>query len=485
MLLQVQIANALAKVTQLQRLPRAKPDIFTGDETDTKFFIWETAFDVLINSAPISAQQKLYLLYQHLDGNVKKVIEQLQYMVSASPEIAYTEARKKLKTRFGRPAIIATDFENKLANWPKVANNDAQGLQEFSDFLQQVEIVMNHLHSLKIFEYPSKLQTLVEKLPGWFLTKWSTKVQTLQQEKGCNALPTFTEFIEEVTFHADRMNIPQIFRQGVKNPVRQSLGTTPTTNPLPRKRIPGTTTMASKATGESKVPTPETKKEKSEYSSKDKDLCLFHKTKSHTLNECKKFQDLALDDRRDFFKKNKLCFKCMAYNKHNADKCDQTPPVSDICRKRHVTALHVEATPGSKDKLNTTTTDTKSTTTACTQVCGEEETSRSCARIVLVRAYHQSNPAKKITTYAVLDDQSTDMFIADALLEQLEVDATEVDLQVNTIVGSNSIRTKKVVGLSIQDLENEYGPIKVLFAYSREYIPVSHKDIATPRIVSQ
>ena len=114
----------------------------------------------------------------------------------------------------------------------------------------------------------------------------------------------------------------------------------------------------------------------------------------------------------------------MAHNKHNADRCDQTPPVCDICRKRHLTALHVEATPCSKDKLNTATTETKSTTTACTQVCGEEETSRSCARIVLVRAYHQSNPAKKITTYAVLDDQSTDMFIADTLLEQLEVDTT-------------------------------------------------------------
>ena len=49
----------------------------------------------------------------------------------------------------------------------------------------------------------------------------------------------------------------------------------------------------------------------------------------------------------------------MAYNKHNADKCDQTPPVCDICRKRHLTALHVEATPGSKDKLNTATTETK------------------------------------------------------------------------------------------------------------------------------
>ena len=75
--------------------------------------------------------------------------------------------------------------------------------------------------------------------------------------------------------------------------------------------------------------------------------------------------------------------------------------------------------------------------------------------------------------------------MSDALLEQPEVDVLEVDLQVNTIVGSNSIRTKKVIGLSIEGLENEYAPIKVPFAYSREYIPASHEDIATLRIASQ
>lgn len=77
-----QIAEALVKVTQLQRLPQAKPDVFTGNETDTKFITWETPLDALIDSTPISAQQKLYLLYQHLDGKAKKVVEQLQYMVT-------------------------------------------------------------------------------------------------------------------------------------------------------------------------------------------------------------------------------------------------------------------------------------------------------------------------------------------------------------------------------------------------------------------
>ena len=46
-------------------------------------------------------------------------------MISASPEMAYNEVREKLKSCFGRPAIIATDFENNLANWPKIGNNDA------------------------------------------------------------------------------------------------------------------------------------------------------------------------------------------------------------------------------------------------------------------------------------------------------------------------------------------------------------------------
>ena len=100
------------------------------------FFIWETAFDALIDSAPISSQQKLYLLYQHLGGKGKKIVEQLQYMVAASWGVAYNEARKKLKSRFGRPAFIAADFENKVANWPKIAINNAQALREYSDFIR-------------------------------------------------------------------------------------------------------------------------------------------------------------------------------------------------------------------------------------------------------------------------------------------------------------------------------------------------------------
>lgn len=50
-----QITEALAKVTQLQRLPQTVPDVFNGEEIDrTRFFLWETPFNTLIDSAPVT-----------------------------------------------------------------------------------------------------------------------------------------------------------------------------------------------------------------------------------------------------------------------------------------------------------------------------------------------------------------------------------------------------------------------------------------------
>ena len=247
-----QINDALTKVTQLQRLPQAKPDVLKGEEKDkTRFFLRETAFDALVDSVPVSSQQELHLLYQQLEGRAKKVVEQLQFLIG-DPERAPTEARKRLRERFGHSAILSEDVEVKLTNWPKVGNSDARGMQEFSDFLQQVEVASEYIPNLKIFEFSSKLQSLVDKLPRWFQTKWSTKVQRLQQSHGHNAFPSFSEFVKEVTFHSERMNIPQITQMPVIKSNHKS--TTNTLITLPRKGTQGsshqglaTTTLTTQA----------------------------------------------------------------------------------------------------------------------------------------------------------------------------------------------------------------------------------------------
>ena len=110
---------------------------------------------------------------------------------------------------------------------------------------------------------------------------------------------------------------------------------------------------------------------------------------------------------------------------------------------------------------------------------------RSCARIILLKVSDQSDPLKETLTYAVLDDQSTDVFITDALQSKLNLSGAEVNLQVNTIVGTNTVRMRRVPGLQIQDINGEYSPVKVPYAYAQPKIPATHSDIATPDIVRQ
>ena len=55
------------------------------------------------------------------------------------------EPTKKLKERFGHSAILSKEFESKLSNWPKIGSNDTKGMQEFSDYLQQVELATEEM----------------------------------------------------------------------------------------------------------------------------------------------------------------------------------------------------------------------------------------------------------------------------------------------------------------------------------------------------
>ena len=488
-----QITEALAKVTQLQRLPQAVPDVFNGEEKDkTRFFLWETAFNALIDSAPVTPQQKLHLLFLHLGGRAKKVVEQLQFM-SSDPERAYTEARKKLKERFGHSAILSTEFESKLSNWPKIGSNDAKGMQEFSDYLQQVELATEDISNLKIFEYSSKLQSLVEKFPGWFQSKWSNKVQKLQQAEGQNAFPSFSVFVKEVTFHAERMNIPQTSQMAPVSGNRRNVTSPPVTpsrgglqsfkrrgqsspvtafathtNPDCEQSLEGNKPIENStqlASSQSQV-TPATPKPA---------FCPFHRTKSHNLDKCQKFRELDFAKRRDFLLRYRLCFNCAKSTEHTSRNCSQGSSNCEICGNKHSTLLHDPSRPENQ---------TTPTSSACTQVCNRGP-ARSYARIVLLKVSDRSVSSKEVMTYAVLDNQSTDVFVTNSLLNELDVSGQEVNVQVNTIVGTNTLWMRKVSGLQIQDVNEEHSPVKVPYAYAQESIPATHHDIATPDIARQ
>ena len=227
------------------------------------------------------------------------------------PEKAYRHARRILKERFGHTAIISTDFERKLANWPKVGPNDAASIEKFSDFLRQIEIASEHIESLKMLNFPSKIQPLVEKMPGWFKTKWSDKVLKLQRKKGKDAFPSFKDFVNEVSYHAERMNIPQI----IQTPTA-SAKTTPDYPKLftrtPSRRS-GVVALASKSpptdNEEADSLSEETNQpveafiaraQQPDYNAMPDIYCFYHKRRSHPFNECDQFKKLSFQERKNF-----------------------------------------------------------------------------------------------------------------------------------------------------------------------------------------
>ena len=196
--------------------------------------------------------------------------------------------------------------------------------------------------------------------------------------------------------------------------------------------------------------------------------------KSHAMNDCEQFQKLSYEECKDFLMKNRICLKCVSSNKHVSKDCSRDKLQCKICQQKHATVLH-DPTRHKKEELS-------QVNSACSQVCGRNQSARSCARIVLLEVFHQDNPSAKVPTYAVLDDQSTDVFIAFSLLKQLGVQGQDLNLEINTITGTNSVRTQKVNGLHIQDMDSLHKSNKVPFAYSQEKIPASQEDIATPEI---
>ena len=83
---------------------------------------------------------------------------------------------------------------------------------------------------------------------------------------------------------------------------------------------------------------------------------------------------------------------------------------------------------------------------ACSKVCGENQFGR--ARIVLLQVPHHSSTHLRYARrpiYRCLCDRR--------LLDKLNVSGPEITLDISTIVGVSSIRTRKVPGLCVKDVE--------------------------------
>ena len=161
-----------------------------------------------------------------------------------------------------------------------------------------------------IFKFPSKLQSLVEKLPGWFKSKWSTKVQKLQQAQGHHAFPWFLDFINEVML--TEWTFPRFHNCWMVIATRevllmcQPLHTVKENKALSvmahllywSSRLPPTRRMLQLQRSQREFPKPPTTSNNQPSATTPKQrFCPYHRTKSRDFHGCQKFRELNFEER--------------------------------------------------------------------------------------------------------------------------------------------------------------------------------------------
>ncbi|VDI02926.1 Hypothetical predicted protein [Mytilus galloprovincialis] len=138
-------------------------------------------------------------------------------------------------------------------------------------------------------------------------------------------------------------------------------------------------------------------------------VCPVHGT-SHILNECRGFRMKPISERREFLKKNGICFRCCGPKRHLRRDCKEFLKCS-VCQSReHPSALHTDIgnirknePPESHEGEN----ESGEVKTACTQICGQVSgTSKSCSKLMLVKVYPKGQPEQSHMMYSLIDDQS-------------------------------------------------------------------------------
>lgn len=67
-------------------------------------------------------------------------------------------------------------------------------------------------------------------------------------------------------------------------------------------------------------------------------------------------------------------------------------------------------------------TGENSATSACTQICKDGFSGKSCAKVILVNLHQTRNPSKSLKAYAIIDNESNISLVKSEVFDRLNMD---------------------------------------------------------------
>lgn len=473
--------KALQSIVSEFQLPRPELIQFNGDPKAYYKFI--NNFESHIGNKTYDEGTKLTYLIQLCTGVARDCIEDCVLLDATE---GYRQACELLKSRYGKPHIIANAYVSELVNGPVIQGSDGAGLQLLADKMRRCELTLNQMGYRADINNTENLRKIVRRLPIHIRGKWVDRADVLI-ENGIE--PNFldlTKFIENKARVANTMYGQDLSRSISSGKVQSenSYKSKPY-NSISRKA----TTLATQ--GENKFTNETVLGQSSVLNSGQSSLQNLEERSvlkchvcpgSHSLQNCSEFKRMRFSDRRKVTRDKGLCDNCLQEGHFGRGCMKKGACEIHDCRRKHHTLLHFQNPEYKSDTRykndnvhvnriqNYPSTEKVSTDRHCTATVSGK---RVCLRIVPVQV---EGVYSSIETYALLDEGSDVSLCSNSLVERLGIKGIEKTFTITTVSAEETVNTGQEIKLSISALDNSES-VKLNKVWTVDKIPTSPESI--------
>ena len=414
----------------------------------------------MLLDADVSPTQEINYLRSFTSGRPQRLVDNYRKRQMRDPVALLRELWEELERRFGSVAVISNTLLERLRDTATFSDREHDNLQQFADLSADIESQVTYHPGLECFNYPNAMQPITEKLPQFIRAKWEKEIAYYSNSNG-GAYPPFSRFSKIVQEQSKIKNDPNVLAGKAASPTQVSA-------PKPRKekktlKTETQPTAEKDSAGEEQREAPEKRETKTKH-------CPYHERDGHNLQECKAFSAKPLEQRTEWIKDARLCFRCFSPN-HVASRCN-TPVQCAICGdKRHSAVLHKEKRPPSKPENETVNPK-------CTVLCGPTG-GVSCSKTLLVDVYSRRNPHLTKRVYAIVDEQSNSSLVTSELADDLGADGPVEKYFLSTCSGEKEEKYgRRVAGITVRSLSGAEFAVPTLTEC--DTIPQDKREIPTP-----
>ena len=403
------------------------PDIDKFSGDPLEFHYFKTTFKEVVETTVPDQYGRLTRLIKFTSGDAKDLIK---HCVHADPDSCYDKALLLLDKEYGNTHLVSSSYIKELRNWDTIKQHDSSAYKKFYRFLLKCQSYKVH-GRLPELDSTDIIRTMISKTPVPHQEKWNRKASEIRKKSDREA--NFSDFVAFIENETALLSDPAYSRDALLEAKSKSY----------MSRLPS--------------------------ADKQKSVCHLCNS-SHDIEDCDTFKAMDVDERHKTVFRLKLCFSCLepVNSNHIAKTCDKKRKCS-VCKSEHPTSLH-------GDKVN-----------ANLSSVGSQVISMCVTPVIL---YHRTNPSKRLTVYALLDDCSQGTFIHENTLHDLGVTCSQdAVIRINTLNGERQEKTTSIDGLVVESIPKHaahYGDFTLDLprTYSQPNLAVDSEEIPTPSKIS-